>query len=457
MKKVIIIGAGISGLSVGAFLSKEGYKVTILEKENTFGGMCSSFNHNDFIVDYGPHKIYSQLPGMMKFFDDLLGEDNLMIKKKNSIALKGKYFSFPINPMQMIKNINTRLIYTGVKVGLSYGAQQIPNFFNKKNIDTYEDYFIKGFGKEGYKLMFKDYANKVWASPETLSVDIAKKRVPVANALDLVKNIFKKENNPDVSAEYFYYPKYGIHQVCEKLAKIITDNNGKILLNSKISNIKKTDDTIISIKHNNKTQKVDYLISTIPINNFVNYLYDTKKDSNLKYSSLTLVYFILNKKKALNDNWIFFPEKEYIFNRVSEQKSFSPYTCPENKTLITAEVTGNSNFKLNKDYLIKKVKQDLIKAKLIKSKDIKEVIVKKFKNVYPIYDKTYKYNLKLLLGLISQYDNVFTLGRPGLFNYNNMDHCIDMSKKLTEHIVKEKDKQKWIEMNKYFDSYRIVD
>ena len=77
-KNIVIFGAGISGLSTAVFLLKRGHKVTVLEKESHVGGMCSSYKYKGFTIDYGPHKIYSQLPGMMKYFRNLLGDDNLV-------------------------------------------------------------------------------------------------------------------------------------------------------------------------------------------------------------------------------------------------------------------------------------------------------------------------------------------------------------------------------------------
>lgn len=42
-KKVIIIGAGISGLATAALLVKDGYQVTVLEKNSFLGGRASVF------------------------------------------------------------------------------------------------------------------------------------------------------------------------------------------------------------------------------------------------------------------------------------------------------------------------------------------------------------------------------------------------------------------------------
>jgi len=53
-KKVTIIGSGISSLSAAAFLGKEGYDVTILEKNETIGGRARQFEQNGFTFDMGP-------------------------------------------------------------------------------------------------------------------------------------------------------------------------------------------------------------------------------------------------------------------------------------------------------------------------------------------------------------------------------------------------------------------
>ena len=54
-KKVIIIGAGITGLTAGMELVKKNYDVVIIEKESKPGGLAQSKKFSDAIFDYGPH------------------------------------------------------------------------------------------------------------------------------------------------------------------------------------------------------------------------------------------------------------------------------------------------------------------------------------------------------------------------------------------------------------------
>jgi len=52
---VVVIGAGLGGLSCGAALAKQGKKVKVLEKHAVPGGYCSSFRRKGFIFDSSIH------------------------------------------------------------------------------------------------------------------------------------------------------------------------------------------------------------------------------------------------------------------------------------------------------------------------------------------------------------------------------------------------------------------
>ena len=52
--KIIVIGAGISGLAVSALLAKKGFQVTILEKNSTIGGRARAYKEKGFTFDMGP-------------------------------------------------------------------------------------------------------------------------------------------------------------------------------------------------------------------------------------------------------------------------------------------------------------------------------------------------------------------------------------------------------------------
>lgn len=53
-KKVVVIGSGFAGLSAAAFLAKDGYEVTVIEKNETTGGRARVFKEGGYTFDMGP-------------------------------------------------------------------------------------------------------------------------------------------------------------------------------------------------------------------------------------------------------------------------------------------------------------------------------------------------------------------------------------------------------------------
>ncbi len=63
MSSVTIIGGGVGGLFTGAILAKEGWKVTVLEKNATVGGGLQSFRRFGEVFDTGMHIVGGMNPG----------------------------------------------------------------------------------------------------------------------------------------------------------------------------------------------------------------------------------------------------------------------------------------------------------------------------------------------------------------------------------------------------------
>lgn len=62
MKKVIIVGAGISGLSAGVYAARSGFDVTILEQHITFGGLSTSWSRKGYFFEGGMHWLTGSSP-----------------------------------------------------------------------------------------------------------------------------------------------------------------------------------------------------------------------------------------------------------------------------------------------------------------------------------------------------------------------------------------------------------
>jgi len=114
MKKydVIVIGAGLAGLTAAYRLSVAGKAVLLLEKENFLGGRTSSFNDDGMKVEAGFHRhigYYKKLPSILNevgvHLDDIIvWEDDIEIKlnEKDSIFLG---IDPILSPVKFVKRI----------------------------------------------------------------------------------------------------------------------------------------------------------------------------------------------------------------------------------------------------------------------------------------------------------------------------------------------------------------
>lgn len=67
-KKVIVIGAGIAGLSAAFYSRRNGFEVTVFEQGNCPGGVSTSWNRRGFVFDGGIHWLVGSSPRLQPFY-----------------------------------------------------------------------------------------------------------------------------------------------------------------------------------------------------------------------------------------------------------------------------------------------------------------------------------------------------------------------------------------------------
>jgi len=285
MKKCLIVGGGLAGLSAGVFLSKNNIKVTILESSPKLGGRAYSFldRNTNTILDNGQHILMGCYESALKLLD-IIGSMNKvnLPDSLNVTYLKRGGAQYSLESVGKIYPLN--LIGGLLKFDLLKFTERINLFklFTKLIFVRPEDYSdISALLWLVQTNQNDKVINQFWnhfiistlnASPEDVSAEVL---------IRILKIVFMKNNR----SATIITPKVGLSQLfCEDALKFIERKNGKILFKERVEHFEFNQNRISRIRSNNRIFKdFDYVITAIPSGSL-------KKISGINFSIMELKY-----------------------------------------------------------------------------------------------------------------------------------------------------------------------
>jgi protoporphyrinogen oxidase len=466
--RAIIVGAGVTGLTTAWQLTSANMDTLVLEASNRVGGMATTFRHNDFLLDQGPHKFFSVMEDRMRLAEQIVGTDDfLVVPKRSRIRLAGHFLNYPLGLLDIVKNLNPLIAVSG---GLSYLWQLVKNVVDRRPDISYEDWLVRRFGRKLYELVFAEYARKIWGDPKELARELAETRVAIPGLLPLLWNMLVTGGKGRViHAETFRYPKLGTGEFSRCLADLVLDGGGEIRYGSALAQIQLKGNQISSLNlasgEEIPIQPNDVVVTTIPIAYLVRLIKPAPPPEvidatrSLKTWPLVLLYLIVNRESISDDSWLFFPESKYIFTRAFEQKNFSSHMSPKNQTSLCLEIVAIDRdlWRATDEYLYERAIAGLEEMGLVDRSEVDEYFTRRLPWVYPVYDLNYKQNTRVALDYLDGISNLYSVGRQGGFNYVGQIDCLDIGVVTAEQILQRKGKTDWSEARHRFDNYIVLD
>ena len=214
--KYIVIGAGVSGLSIAQLLS-EHHDVTVLEVDSRPGGMvkCDRVNGHLFHRT-GGHVFNTKRQDVFDWFWSRFDKMEEFTKAdRNSVVSMADdtIIAYPIE--NHAYQFSDKLLKGFIDDLISMAT-------NKKVEPTNFEEFLKArFGKTLYREYFQPYNEKIWRRPLT-SVPLSwlTGKLPMPSLEDIIYNNFKHiEEKSFVHSSFFYPQKGGSQFVANRLAK----------------------------------------------------------------------------------------------------------------------------------------------------------------------------------------------------------------------------------------------
>ncbi|HLP61105.1 MAG TPA: FAD-dependent oxidoreductase [Candidatus Deferrimicrobium sp.] len=142
MKKIAIVGGGMTGLSLAYYLALDGKPVTVFEKEKNAGGLAAAFALNNSFIDKYYRHIFPSHNELIHTIQNLGLQDHLIFKKA-AMAYFAHGEIHPLNSIMDLLRFKPLTLTDRLRVGLSAST-----FLFKNNWETFDNISAETYLKQ---------------------------------------------------------------------------------------------------------------------------------------------------------------------------------------------------------------------------------------------------------------------------------------------------------------------
>lgn len=436
--QVVVIGAGIMGLTTAYYLAKAGYSVTVLEASDRVGGMAQTFSlangkNADKFYHYFCHGDYH----LFSLLDELNLKDDLIFSKQNTglIYLRPQFDEICISDFNGVLDLLALKELTATdkfRFILHSCIAKYKKITDQDDLDTAIENIIKIEGSHCYDFLWESLFQKKFYHYKTI--------ISKAWLNARLKRAFTSKGI--CSKSKYGIMRNGIDSIFDELRQNITNNDGKVICNSKVTEIRQLQNNVknINFQYNGFPSNIqaNYVISTIPLPylpNMIKGLSVTEHNRLSSIKNIGCITVVFNLKEPLsqffwtNANMPNWPCPGIVeFSHFPCQHSclvYFPLYVPHNHALWTSTDEKLVNLCLG-------CMNDICEN------EIKEYQVFRYEYAQPIFDVGFK---KLISTYKTSIPNLFCADTS--FSYPNdrcMDESIRIAKELSDLVISQKNK-----------------
>lgn len=309
MKQVIIIGAGVSGLSTGALLSNEGVSVKIFEKSSKVGGRTASMVYRNHILDNGFHIMpFYKTSAVYQVLEKVGIASRLKLALVSDISFfnEKKFFKYPKGIADILKlsiiPFSSRIKLLRILFPMAFSSMKKAEELDEKSLTEITkrlDKNTKSFFDAVCMLAFAD-------APEHVSLG------------EFVRTMIRANPFKGGTSEFAYPDEGGYDKICEKLSEFIVEKNNQVKLNSSVKKVVINNSKVEGVLNNQgEFIKADSVVVTYPAYTAVKQLFEenvfdqeflNKVEKLNKTTSVVETHFCTSEK--IDDKQIVFPMGE---------------------------------------------------------------------------------------------------------------------------------------------------
>ncbi|PWT74048.1 MAG: FAD-dependent oxidoreductase [Chloroflexi bacterium] len=437
------MGAGPAGLTAAYELRKHSVPVTVLEKDPHFvGGISRTVEHRGYRFDIGGHRFFSKSREVEDLWTEVLGDEMRTCNRLSRIYYHNRYFDYPLKATNALLNMGP---VETLRCMASYTWARIHPV---KHPRTLEEWVSNQFGHRLFSIFFKTYTEKVWGmSTKELSADWAAQRIKGLNLSAAIKGALLPKPKGKMGdqviktlIDQFRYPRLGPGQMWERVRDLLREQGQTVAMDQSVEAVRHANGRVTSVlvrdsAGNTSIVPGTHFISTLPIRELVNKMEPPappqvqEAANNLRYRDFLTIAVVINREKIFPDNWIYIHDPSVKVGRIQNFKNWSMDLLADPKTTCLGMeyfcFEGDGLWSSDDRALVALSQKELAQLKMCQPEDVAWGVVVRQPKAYPVYDDTYKQQLKIVREYVeTAMPNLWLVGRNGMHHYNNQDHSM---------------------------------
>jgi protoporphyrinogen oxidase len=410
----------------------------LFERNPQVGGLSASFVDDKGLTwDVGGLVLFSHYDYFDKAVEESLGKTYYHHLRESWVRILNTWVPYPFqNNIRYLPPEALDICLEGLRAVRS----------NPVEICNFREWMDAIFGEGIVKYFLEPYNQKVWGVPlETMCKGWLGERVSVVDLTRVEKNIAERKDDVNWGPNNrFKFPRFGgTGAIFEGIARTFQD---RLSFEHELSAVDlEAKEVTFS---NGRNERYDVLINTTPLDCFIHKCLsvpDVVRDAAnaLEHNSGLIVGLGFEGKRVDPKCWMYFPESNSPFYRVTNFFNYSPCNVPNgdvaNYFSLMCETTYSSHKPVDKCRIIDDTIQGLINSGMITEKESTQIISRYLIDIpysYPVPTLGRDRALEVIQPWLES-NGVYSRGRFGAWKYEvgNMDHSFMQGVEIAERIL----------------------
>jgi len=439
---IVILGAGLAGLSTAYHLRRAGCRAAALyEREERPGGLCRSEAHDGFTFDYTGHFLHLRTPEMNRLAARLLGHELAQVVRSSWIHSHGVYTRYPFQtnsyglPVPVVKEILLGYIQARYEK-VAVPRDPVDGQGLAEPEASFERWIYETFGPGIAKHFMMPYNDKLWAvPPRFLTTEWMGRYVPPAPLEQVIEGALTDQAAGVGYNAFFRYPRQG---GIEALTRALARRAGPIRLGMEA--------TAVDVRRrrvyfaDGSVADYEALVSTLPLPELVARLTPlpdsvAEAAAQLRWSSVFAVNLGLRTDRTEGRHWVYVPEPRYNFYRLGCFSNAAPAMAPRRGAAAWVEMSYNQRRPLDRAAARRQAIDGLAEIGLLRSRrEIEAEWLLDIPYAYVTYDANHRRATQTIRRFLERHA-IHSIGRYGRWEYSSMEDALLQGKSAADHIL----------------------